>query len=131
MSEGRSRRSVSKRVAERHETLTKLAALRGSKHKYELTEEEAVYDEVDEGEYASLVSKRQRDDWIVDDDGTGLYAEHGREIFDDEYEEYEDGEEGAAGGRGGSKSKSNKYRLHSTKRESLEPPKGDIRSIAA
>lgn len=127
---GRSRRSVSKRVSERHETLSKLVSLRGGKHKYELTEEEAVYDEVDQEEYASLVSKRQRDDWIVDDDGSG-YAEHGREIFDDEYEqeEYEEDEPAGGGSKGGKKS--NKYKLQSARsRQNLvEPPKGDIRSM--
>ncbi|GMI02114.1 hypothetical protein TrST_g14239 [Triparma strigata] len=50
---------------------------------YTVKDEGAVYDEVDETEYASLVEKRrQREDFVVDDDGLG-YHDDGEEFFGD------------------------------------------------
>ena len=53
------------------------------KDDYTVKDEGAVYDEVDETEYASLVEKRrQREDFVVDDDGLG-YHDDGEEFFGD------------------------------------------------
>lgn len=102
------------------------------KNKYNFEEEEDVYDEVDEDTYASLVSKRQREDWIVDD-VDGSYAENGREIFDDDFEDADDGEN-AGRSEGSSSIKRSRYSLKAKMHKSLhrsaeKPKKTDIRSM--
>ncbi len=82
----RSRRQPTKQRSKINSALNKLKKLKGAKNKYQLEDENDVYQEVDEEEYCELVSRRQREDWIVDDDGCG-YVDNGREIFDDEFED--------------------------------------------
>ena len=64
---------------------------------YEITEDDAIYDLVDEEEYRELVDKRRkREDFVVDDDGLG-YHDDGEEYFgggggqQQQVEEAEDG----------------------------------------
>merc|ERR1711931_531944 len=83
-SEGRSKRSIGKKKEGRLAALEKLKAIKeGRLSKYEIEEEESLYDEVNEDEYNRIAQERAEDDWIVDDDGGG-YAEDGRDIFDDD-----------------------------------------------
>lgn len=70
----------------------RLKQLKGSKNKYEVEEEAPVYDYVDDDQYAEMVIRRQKEDWIVDDGLGGGYVEDGREVFDDEADDGEDQE---------------------------------------
>ncbi|CAH1781279.1 unnamed protein product [Owenia fusiformis] len=83
LSTGRSRRAKTDRTG-RKAALEKFKQAKAKgRVKYELEDEQDVYEEVGEDEYSEIVRNRQEDDWIVDDDGGG-YVEDGREIFDDD-----------------------------------------------
>uniref|UniRef100_H2Y7K6 DNA polymerase n=1 Tax=Ciona savignyi TaxID=51511 RepID=H2Y7K6_CIOSA len=72
--------------------LNKLKELKstGQRIKYEVSEIENVYDEINEGDYSEKVQQRLEDDWIVDDGG-GDYVEDGREMFDEDFDAPEKG----------------------------------------
>ncbi|RWA11726.1 hypothetical protein EKO27_g3374 [Xylaria grammica] len=74
------------KAASRRNKLAELRALRASGKKaydaYEVAEEQALYEEVDENEYRKIVRERlNQDDFVVDDNGEG-YADDGREDWD-------------------------------------------------
>ncbi|GLI66368.1 hypothetical protein VaNZ11_010151 [Volvox africanus] len=61
---------------------------------FEVKEEDAVYDVVDEQQYADIVKKRRdAGAFVIDDDGTGGYADIGEDDFWNERPDGEDGEE--------------------------------------
>merc|ERR1719229_656465 len=91
LASSRSRRGPSKKSNSRFEALKKLKAAKARDWSYEVKEEDAVYDVVDEKEYAERVKGRVEEGFIVDDDGE--YVEDGREIFD------EDAEDETSGGK--------------------------------
>ncbi|CAB97239.2 DNA polymerase [Caenorhabditis elegans] len=62
----------------------KLARSTGKAYRPELDVED-VYDTVDDDEYEKIVAKRQKDNFIVDDDGMG-YVDNGVD-FEDDYED--------------------------------------------
>ena len=79
--------------------LAELRALRASGKKrldtYQVEDQGAVYDEVDEEGYKKVVRSRlDQDDFVIDDNGEG-YADDGREEWQTErrYESSSDGEE--------------------------------------
>ncbi|KAI0540787.1 hypothetical protein GGR58DRAFT_87542 [Xylaria digitata] len=74
------------KAASKRNKLAELRALRASGKKaydtYEVAEEQALYEEVDENEYKKIVRERlNQDDFVVDDNGEG-YADDGREDWD-------------------------------------------------
>lgn len=74
------------KAASRRNKLAELRALRASGKKaydtYEVAEERALYEEVDENEYKKIVRDRlNQDDFVVDDNGEG-YVDDGREDWD-------------------------------------------------
>ncbi|KAL9965782.1 hypothetical protein ACROYT_G029627 [Oculina patagonica] len=83
----RSKRSA-KRNAGATSALDKIRKFRqtGERSKFEVGEVSDVYQVVNEDEYSDIVRKRQEEDWVIDDDGTG-YVDDGREIFDDDLED--------------------------------------------
>ena len=78
----RSRRAGGAKKASRAEGLEALKAARAGNKWGQDEELDNVYDLVDENEYSEMVSNRQNEGWIVEDDGE--YVEDGREIFDEE-----------------------------------------------
>nr|XP_058965646.1 DNA polymerase alpha catalytic subunit-like [Pocillopora verrucosa] len=83
----RSTRTV-KRNAGKTSALDKIRKFRetGERSTFEVGNLDDVYQVVNEDEYSDIVRKRQEDDWVVDDDGTG-YVDDGREIFDDDLDD--------------------------------------------
>ncbi|KAM3720368.1 DNA polymerase alpha catalytic subunit [Dirofilaria immitis] len=82
-----SRRScVSREQESKNRALEEMKRARdtGSVHRVDVANLiKPVYEEVDEEEYMKIVRERQRDDFVVDDDGSG-YIDHGLDFFDEE-----------------------------------------------
>ena len=68
---------------------------------YQVEDQGAIYDEVDEDGYKKVVRSRlDKDDFVVDDNGEG-YADDGREEWQNEHQHYssDDGEEAPLKGK--------------------------------
>jgi len=90
------------KAASKRNKLAELRALRASGKKvydtYEVAEERALYEEVDENEYKKIVRDRlNQDDFVVDDNGEG-YADDGREEWDRVQTYYSESDDDAATG---------------------------------
>uniref|UniRef100_A0A0R3RPY0 DNA polymerase n=1 Tax=Elaeophora elaphi TaxID=1147741 RepID=A0A0R3RPY0_9BILA len=83
----RNRRScVSREQESKNRALEEMKRARdtGSVHRVDVANLiKPVYEEVDEEEYMKIVQERQRDNFVVDDDGSG-YVDHGIDFFDEE-----------------------------------------------
>ena len=87
----KSKRQRGRRSAARSSALDELKAARsdGKRKLHDVGDIDNVYDVVNEDEYSEIVSNRQNEGWIIDDDGG--YTEDGREIFDEEMGDEIDG----------------------------------------
>ncbi|KAH9884539.1 hypothetical protein F4778DRAFT_553714 [Xylariomycetidae sp. FL2044] len=107
--------------ASRRNKLAELRALRASGKKaydaYEVAQEQALYEEVDENQYKKIVRDRlNQDDFVVDDNGEG-YADDGREDWDRVREYASDSEEEMLPGTKGHKSDKRKRDEDKAKRD--------------
>jgi DNA polymerase alpha subunit A len=84
----RSKRAKSSKQAKRDAVRAQILAKKqgssgGRLDEVEIADEGLVYDEVDESEYEAIVNaRREREDFVVDDDGLG-YHDDGEEHFGD------------------------------------------------
>ncbi|KAI0460476.1 hypothetical protein F5B21DRAFT_451939 [Xylaria acuta] len=109
------------KAASRRNKLAELRALRASGKKaydtYEVAEEQALYEEVDENEYKKIVRDRlNQDDFVVDDNGEG-YADDGREDWDRVQAYYSESEDDVAAGPKNRKSDKRKREEDAAKRD--------------
>ncbi|KAI1823080.1 hypothetical protein F4861DRAFT_352300 [Xylaria intraflava] len=111
------------KAASKRNRLAELRALRAAGKKaydtYEVAEEQALYEEVDENEYKKIVRDRlNQDDFVVDDNGEG-YADDGREDWDRVQTYHSESEEDdvAAGGPRAGKSDKRKREEDKAKRD--------------
>ncbi|KAK5629588.1 hypothetical protein RRF57_005303 [Xylaria bambusicola] len=109
------------KAASKRTKLAELRALKASGKKiydtYEVSEEQALYEEVDENEYKKIVRERlNQDDFVVDDNGEG-YADDGREDWDRIQAYSSDSEDDAAAGHRDRKSDKRKREEDKAKRD--------------
>ncbi|KAI0115945.1 hypothetical protein GGR51DRAFT_502663 [Nemania sp. FL0031] len=109
------------KAANRRNKLAELRALRASGKKaydtYEVAEERALYEEVDENEYKKIVRDRlNEDDFVVDDNGEG-YVDDGREDWDQAPAYYSESEDDIAAGPRDRKSDKRKREEDKAKRD--------------
>ncbi|KAJ8125386.1 hypothetical protein O1611_g8253 [Lasiodiplodia mahajangana] len=109
------------KAANRRNKLAELRALRASGKKaydtYEVAEERALYEEVDENEYKKIVRDRlNQDDFVVDDNGEG-YVDDGREDWDRAPAYYSESEDDIAAGPRDRKSEKKKREEDKAKRD--------------
>ncbi|KAI3337136.1 hypothetical protein HD806DRAFT_475794 [Xylariaceae sp. AK1471] len=109
------------KAASRRNKLAELRALRASGKKaydtYEVADEQALYEEVDENEYKKIVRDRlNQDDFVVDDNGEG-YADDGREDWDRVQTYYSESEDDTSAGPKNRKSDKRKRDEDKAKRD--------------
>ncbi|GLC52568.1 hypothetical protein PLESTB_000644200 [Pleodorina starrii] len=95
---------------------------------FEVKEETAVYDVVDEQEYREIVKKRRdAGAFVIDDDGTGGYADIGEDDYWNERPDGEEGEEEAEDEQGSGGKHANKKRKkdHGKGGSKRKPGEGD------
>ncbi|KAI8628666.1 hypothetical protein F5Y19DRAFT_109467 [Xylariaceae sp. FL1651] len=109
------------KASSKRSKLAELRALRASGKKaydaYEVADEQALYEEVDENQYKKIVRDRlNQDDFVVDDNGEG-YADDGREDWDRVQTYYSESEDDIAAGPRDRKSDKRKREDDKAKRD--------------